>query len=384
MEVYFDNSATTQVFKSVNDRISYAMTECYGNPSSMHKLGFEAENLVKEAKHTLARLLKAEEKELYFTSGGTEANNLALIGTARANKRSGNHIITTKIEHPSVLNTVKYLEEEGFRVTFLDVDAEGRVSLEELEQAICEDTILVSVMFVNNEIGTIEPIEEISQCIKRKKPNVIFHVDGVQAFGKLKIFPKRMGIDLFTASGHKIHGPKGIGLLYCRSGIKIKPISYGGGQQDHLLSGTLNVPGIVGLAKAAEEVFQNLNQEYNRMYELKEYFTKKLLAIEGTRRNGPEGKAGAPHIVNVSFRGVRSEVFLHALEEKEIYVSSGSACSSHKQAESNVLRAIHVPKEYMDCAIRFSFSIFTTREEMDYCIKALQEQLSLLRKFSRY
>lgn len=383
MIVYLDNSATTKVLDSVKDIVVETMVSDYGNPSSMHKKGLDAENYVKDARTRLAKLIKVEEKEILFTSGGTESNNLALIGTAVANQRAGKHLITSCIEHPSVTNVMKYLEEEGFQVTYLPVDSNGLVDLEQLADAIREDTILISIMYVNNEIGTVEPIEEIAKVIKRKKPDVLFHVDAIQAFGKYRIYPKRIGIDLLSVSGHKIHGPKGSGFLYIRSGVKIRPILLGGGQQKGMRSGTENVPAIAGLGQAAEEVYQNLEQKVEKLYKLKACFIEGIERMDGVCVHGFSGYKGAPHIVSVGFSGVRSEVLLHALEERGIFVSAGSACSSNKATISATLKGIGVKKEYLDSTIRFSFSIFTTEEEIAYCLSILEEILVGLRRYAR-
>ena len=381
MEVYLDNSATTQVFDSVKDVVIKTMAEEYGNPSVMHRKGIIAERYIKEAKEVLAKSLKVESKEIFFTSGGTESNNMALIGAAMANRRSGSRIITTEIEHPSVKNTMKYLEEQGFELIILPVDKVGKVRLEVLEEVMTPDTILVSVMYVNNEIGSVQPIEEISSIIHTKNPKVAFHVDGVQAFGKYKIYPKRMGIDLFSASGHKIHAPKGVGFLYKNAAVKVKPVVFGGGQQDGMRSGTLNVPGIAGLACATAEVYSDFSQKQERLYQLKEKLVQGLGAIEGVRINGMTGREGAPHIVSAGFLGIRSEVLLHALEDKGIYVSAGSACSAHKASVSPTLKAIGVEKEYLGSVIRFSFSEFTTEKEIQYTLEVIRELLPMLGKY---
>lgn len=308
---------------------------------------------------------------------------MAIIGTVLANQREGNHIITSEIEHPSVLNAIKHLEERGFLVTYLPVDRDGRINPKDLEEAICEDTILVSIMYVNNEIGSMQKIEELTTIAKKKNPKVLFHVDGIQAFGKLKIYPKRLGIDLFSVSGHKFHGPKGIGFLYIDNKVKINPLIFGGDQQRGLRSGTENVPGIAGIGVAAREAYENLNEKTQRLYDLKINFAEAILKIEGTSINGIWEKESAPHILSVSFAGIKSEVLLHALEEKGIYVSSGSACSSNKSRVSSTLKGIGITKELLDSTLRFSFSYFTTKEELDYCIEVLEEILPRLRKYSK-
>ena len=383
MECYFDNSASTRVLDSVKDIVVKTMTEDYGNAAAKHRKGMEAERYIREARRIIAGTLKAAEKEILFTSGGSESNNMALIGTALANQRAGRHIISTAVEHPSVYNPLTYLEELGFEITFLPVDHNGHISLQQLEEAIRPDTILVSVMYVNNEVGAVEPIEEISRIIKAKNPSVMFHVDAIQAYGKYVIRPKKQGIDLLSVSGHKIHGPKGVGFLYIRSGVKIKPLIYGGGQQNNLRSGTENVPGAAGLGVAAKEMYTDHEEKIRRLTELKDYMTDRLGEIEGTLVNSKKGTESAPQIVSVSFEGVRSEVLLHALEDKEIYVSSGSACSSHHPGISGTLKGIGLAQKYLDATIRISFGIFNTKEEIDYCIDTLKELLPVLRRYQR-
>lgn len=383
MEAYLDNSATTPVSPGVAEIVLKTMTEDFGNPSSMHKKGVEAERYLRNAKEILAKILKVQEKELIFTSGGTESNNLALIGIANANRRAGMHIITSSVEHASVLNTMKYLEEQGFEVTYLPVDERGVVSLDALKQAMRKDTILVSVMYVNNEIGAVEPVEEISKIIKAVNPQVIFHVDAIQAFGKYQIRPKRQGIDALSVSGHKIHGPKGSGFLYVSEKVKIKPILFGGGQQKGMRSGTDNVPGIAGIAEAAKEAYTDFEEKTEKLYELKDYFIDKILGLDRVKVNSAKGKEGAPHIISVSFVGVRSEVMLHALEDKGIYVSAGSACSSNHPHISETLAGIHLSAEEIDSTVRFSMSDLTTKEELDYACETIAGMIELLRKFTR-
>lgn len=384
MEVYLDNSATTRCFEKVADLMMKIMCEDYGNPSSMHMKGVEAEQYIRYAKDIIARNLKVNEKEIYFTASGTEADNLALIGTAMANCRSGKHIITTMIEHPAVLQTTKYLEEQGFYITYLPVDENGLISIQDLQRAITNETILVSIMHTNNEIGSIQPIVEVGKLLDKMNPRIIFHVDAVQGFGKFRIFPKKIGIDMLTASGHKIHGPKGIGFLYVNEKVKIKPIIYGGGQQKGLRSGTENVPGAAGMAKAVEIVYENLEQDIGKLYQLKDYFIEGLSKIENIKINGLTGLDSAPHIVSVSIAGIRSEVMLHALEEKGIYVSAGSACAAKKPIPSNTLKAIGVRADLLDSTIRFSFSVFTTEAEVRYTLDAMNEIIPILRQYSRH
>lgn len=383
MEAYLDNSATTRCSKRAADKMMQMLRIDYGNPSAMHMKGVEAENYVKEAREKIAKTLKVTPKEIIFTSGGTESNNLAIIGTAMANKRSGMHIITTPMEHASVANPMKFLEEGGFQVTYLSVDSQGQISLQELQDAITEETILVSMMYVNNEVGAVLPIEAAGNCIKAKNPNTLFHVDAIQAYGKFMIAPKRCKIDLLSVSGHKIHGPKGTGFLYLKEKTKIKPIVFGGGQQDGLRSGTENVPGIAGLGEAAEESYENFQEKIAHLYELKDYLTDELLKLDGVQINGPRKEDGAPQIVNAAFEGVRSEVLLHSLEEKQVYVSAGSACSSNKPHVSATLQSIGVKTSLLDSSIRFSFSTETTKEEVAYAVSELAQILPILRKYTR-
>lgn len=415
MEAYLDNSATTKCLEEVVAVVEKTMREDYGNPSARHAKGMQAEHYLKQAREEIAKTLKTAESEIYFTSGGTEADNWALIGAALANRRAGNHLITTAVEHAAVLQPMAYLEELGFRVTYLPVDSQGCVSIEDLRDALDEETILVSMMYVNNEVGTAEPVEEASKLVKAYNPRILFHVDAIQAYGKYRIHPKRMGIDLLSVSGHKIHGPKGIGFLYAAAGVKIKPLILGGGQQKGMRSGTDNVPGAAGLGTAARLAYCDLEEKTARLWELKNRFLDGISGIEGAKVQGqsqnralcgakegpgeaaPGGDAGAeekgghalncgaPHIVSVSFPGVRSEVLLHALEERGVYVSAGSACSSNKkQPYSPVLKAMGLPKEFLESTLRFSFSSFTTIEEIDYCLAQLREILPMLRKYTRH
>lgn len=384
MEVYFDNAATTKIIPEVRQIMLETMDEEYGNPSSLHKKGVAAESYLRYGKEVISNQLKCEPKELIFTSGGTEANNLALQGIAEANQRSGNHIITTKIEHASVYNPILYLESKGYRITFLDVDEHGIVDLEQLQEALCEDTILVSVMAVNNEIGAIEPIEKIARIIKafnvENKKQVLFHVDAIQAFGKLILYPKRMGIDAMSISGHKIHGPKGSGVLFVRDKVKIKPILFGGGQEKGMRSGTENTTAIAGLGKATEVMYSRLEENQKKMKQVRDAFIEGVLQLEGVTSNSGD----APHIASISFYGVRSEVLLHALEEKGIYVSAGSACSSNHPAISGVLKAISLEESLLDSTLRFSFCEYNTLDEVEYTLSALKELLPQLRKFTRH
>ena len=383
-EVYLDNSATTMAYRSVGELVQKVMCEDYGNPSSMHNKGVEAEKYIKEAKETFARLWKVQEKEVYFTSGGTESDNMALIGAARANKRAGNHLITSSIEHPAIINTMRFLEEEeGFRVTYLPVDQYGRIRLDALKEALCEDTILVSIMYVNNEVGSVQPIQEAASIVKAYNKDILFHVDAVQGFGKYKIYPKKLKVDMCSISGHKIHGPKGVGALYIGENVKIRPIVYGGGQQHDMRSGTENVPGIAGLGVAAKMMYQNFDEKVEHLYQLKERMAEGLSKIDDVVINGMPVREGAPHILSVSFLGIRSEVLLHTLEDRNIYVSAGSACSSHKRKPSATLSAMGMSNAQIENTVRISFSEENTFEEVDYCLEVLNEVLPMLKRYAR-
>lgn len=388
MEVYLDNSATTRVFPEVAELMRKIMCEDYGNPSSLHRKGVKAEGYLRYAQETMARLLKVGEKEILFTSGGTESDNMALIGCARANNRRGRHIITTQVEHPAILQTCKYLESEGYRVTYLPVNAYGQISLEDLQRDMGPDTILVSIMHTNNEIGALQPIAEAGALLKRMNPYTLFHVDAVQGFGKARIYPRKLGIDLMSISGHKIHGPKGTGLLYVGDKVKIQPLFHGGGQQRNLRSGTDNVPGVAGMARAAELLYQHYEEDRERLYGCKKRFMDGVRKIEGTRINGllpgrMDGEGTAPHIVSVSVAGIRSEVMLHALEEEGIYVSAGSACAARKPQPSATLKAIGLENALLGSTIRFSFSVYTTIEEIDYTLRVMYDKIPILRKYTR-
>lgn len=383
MEAYLDNSATTKCSERAFALMQKVLLEDYGNPSSLHMKGVIAERYVKEAREKIAKTLKVNEKEILFTSGGTESNNLAIIGTALANKRAGKRIITTAIEHASVANPMKFLEEEGFEVIYLSVDQDGVLSLDELKENVNDETILVSLMQVNNEIGAIEPIEEAVQIVHTINPNTLIHIDAIQSYGKMKIYPKKLGIDLLSVSGHKIHGPKGSGFLYIKEKTKIKPLIYGGGQQGGMRSGTENVPGIAGLGEAAAEIYEDFSEKQEHLYSLKELFLTGISEIPGVSVNGKTGKDSAPHIVSVSVEGVRAEVLLHALEEKKIYVSSGSACSSNKPAVSRTLKSIGLKQNLLDSTVRFSFSVHTTKKEIIYAVSELKTLIPTLQRYTR-
>jgi cysteine desulfurase len=381
MEVYLDNGATTKPREEVIDIMIKSMEEYYGNPSSLHSKGVEIERLVKKARRQVAKALGANEGEIYFTSGGTESNNLAILGALEGNKRKGKHIITTRIEHPSVLHVFKELEEQGYDVSYLRVDGNGLIDIDEFQKVLRDDTVLISIMYVNNEVGTIEPISEICNIIKNRKNRPLLHVDAIQAFGKVSFNLKRLKVDIMSISGHKIHGPKGIGALFVRKGTKIKSIIFGGNQELGLRSGTENVPGILGLGVAAELVKNELDLNINSMKNLK----AKLLQgvknnLEDIKLNGAIGEGSAPHILNISFKGIRGEVLLHTLEQEGIYVSTGSACSSKKKSFSHVLKEMKLTNEEVEGAIRLSFSPQNTVEEIEYTIDKLCSTVKDLRK----
>lgn len=373
-EVYLDNNATTPVAPEVLEAMAPYWRERFGNPSSAHRKGVEAERAVRASRATIARLLGVKESEVIFTSGGTEGDNLAIKGVARALHRRGNHIVTTKIEHPAVLESCRDLEAEGFRVTYLDVDAGGLLTPEAVEAALTPETILVSIMHVNNELGTILPISEIAERVKRRHPQIVFHSDGVQAVGKTWVDLR--GIDLYTISGHKIHAPKGIGALIAREGVKMKPLLSGGGQERGWRSGTENVAGIVGLARALELMYEDLEGKLAYFRTLREHFLDGVRRIPGARINSPE--QSVPTTVNVSFPGVPAEVLLHALEEEGVFASTGAACASRKRKRSHVLEAVGLPPEVSDSSLRFSFSRYTTREDIERALAALNRALERL------
>lgn len=384
MEAYLDNAATTRVFPEVRDIMLQVMEKDFGNPSSRHTKGIEAEGYVTKAVQQIAGTLKCQPKEIILTSGGTESNNMALIGTALANQRAGKHVITTRIEHASIHEPFGRLEQMGYEAQYLPVDHNGHLQPEVLEEAVREDTLLVSVMMVNNEMGAVEDIKKLVTVAKQKNPNVIFHVDAIQAYGKYKIVPKRLGIDLMSVSGHKIHGPKGSGFLYVRDGVKISPIILGGGQQRGMRSGTENVPAIAGLGEAVRLIYQQHSEKVERLYALKQRLIDGLIAMEGVSINGINGLSlteTAPHIVSASFDGIKSEVMLHALAQEGVYVSSGSACSSNHPDLSGTLKAIGVEDRLLDSTLRFSFSVLSTEEEVDHALEAVAKVLPQLRRF---
>lgn len=381
-EIYLDNAATTKPLEEVVKAVSETMLKTYGNPSSLHKKGIEAETIIKTASQFFASKIGCLPEEIIYTSGGTESNSTAIIGTAMAYKRRGQKIITSAIEHPSVTEVFKYLETQGFKICTLEVDHEGYVNLEDLEAAIDDETILVSIMHVNNEIGTIQPLEKIGTLIKRKNKETLFHVDAVQSFGKLPIQVKRMQIDLLSISAHKFYGPRGVGLLYKNKQVRLQNLLHGGGQQKNLRSGTENVPGIAGALEACRYMYAKQESLLEHMRVCKKALVDGILQeIPDTWVNGPSLEEGMPYIANIGFKDIRAEVLLHALEDSGIYVSSGSACATHKKVKGGVLTAIGCERHNLDNAIRFSFSHDTTLEDLSMVIEVLKTQVTLLRKY---
>ena len=382
MEVYFDNSATTRAYDEVIDIVIRAMREDYGNPSSLHLKGLDAEHLINNAAAIISKRLKCLPEEIVFTSGGTESNNMAIIGTALAKRRSGKHIVVSAVEHASVSAVMQFLIREGYEVTYIPSDDRGIVRPESFAEAVRDDTILVSCMHINNEIGSVMPVQEITRVVKAQNPDTYVHIDAIQSFGKIDVIPKNIGCDLLSVSGHKIHGPKGSGFLYIKKGTLIRPIIYGGGQQKNMRSGTENVPAIAGLSVAVEKTFENIDNKIDRIKALKARLINGLTAIPEVYTNSSL-EDGAPHIASISFVGVRAEVMLHALEDKGIYVSSGSACSSNKSKESAVLSAIGLDKSRLESTLRFSLGEDNTEEEIDYAIGVIGELLPILRHYVR-
>lgn len=381
MEIYLDNSATTMAYPECGELVMSVMTKEYGNPSSLHRKGIEAEKIVKNAARQIADTIKVSEKEIYFLSGGTEGDNLAILGTAAAKR--GKHIISSSVEHPAVLQTLECLEKNNYAVSYIPVDSNGKIQLNQFERMIKSDTILVTCMLVNNEIGTIQPIKEMSDILKRKCPQALLHVDAVQGYGKLPFTASSLGADMITLSSHKIHGPKGMGAIYIKAGTNIKPILYGGGQQGNIRPGTENVPGIAGFGLAAEISHRNITEKSEKMRTLRNRLKQGILnSLDDVKINTPE-EGAAPHILNVSFKGAKSEVILHTLESYGIYVSSGSACSSHKKAPSYVLTAIGLDRDWIDGSIRFSLSEFTTEAEIDYAIEKTADAVKSIRRIMK-
>ncbi|MDO9535989.1 MAG: cysteine desulfurase family protein [Bacillota bacterium] len=383
-EVYIDNSATTRPYPEVISEMSRVMDEEYGNPSSLHRRGSEGERILNTSRQVLADILGVKNNEVIFTSGGTESNNLAILGIARRNRRRGNHLVTTAIEHSSVLQAFNQLEKEGFEVTYLVPEKNGVIDPQKAVEALTSRTILVSIMHVNNEIGSIQPISRISKMLKAKNPAVIFHVDAVQSFTKFSLSPQQQGIDLLSMSAHKFHGPKGVGTLYIKDGIHLEPLNWGGGHEKGLRPGTENTPGIAGMALAAKISTADRRENMEKMNSLKEKLISSILTEHPwAQLNGPLEEEGAPHIFNISFPGLKGEIILHALEEYFIYVSTGSSCHSSAKEPSHVLRALGLNEEATEGAIRFSLSHLNTEEEMDYAASKINSVIAELANFHK-
>ncbi|MSU03087.1 cysteine desulfurase family protein [Tissierella pigra] len=381
--IYLDNCATTRLRKEVVEIMQRSMIEDFGNPSSLHRLGMKSEQKIKSAREHIANFLNVDKNEIYFTSGGTESNNISIQSITNKLKKRGNHIITTKIEHPSVLNIMKNYEQQDFNVTYLSVDTQGYISLEELKDNIRNDTILVSIMHVNNEIGSVQPVSKIKDIIKKINPNTLFHVDGIQGFGKVELDLKKWEIDCYSFSGHKIHGPKGIGGLFIDKKHSLLPLVFGGNQERGLRSGTENLTGIIGFGEAVRVMNESHKIESNYVIELKEYFARKIeTEIPYIKFNTSLDKNSSPYIINISFKHVRGEILLHYLENKEIYVSTTSACSSKGTEKSHVLKSIGLGNEEIEGSIRFCFSYENTIEDLDYTVKVLKESVEDIRQIT--
>lgn len=374
MEAYLDNSATTPLCKTAKEKMVDSIENIWGNPSSLHEKGIEADLLLKQARMCLAQNLSCNEKEVFFTSGGTEGNNLAVFGASHANKRKGNRVITSAVEHPSVQKAFDRLEAEGFEVIRITTDKKGFIDLSELESAVNDKTILISIMAVNNEVGTIQPIEELSKIVKRKSSPALIHVDAVQAFGKIPLTPKKWGIDLMTVSSHKIHGPKGTGALFVKEGTKLSPVAAGGGQEKDIRPGTEPMPAIAGFYGAMQEL--RIKESLTKVTELRDYLVGELDKRDFVTINSPEN--ALPYIVNLSLKGLRSETVLNLLSDMEIYVSSGSACS--KGHKSPVLTAMGLEDALIDSSLRVSLSRFTNKEQLDYFLKGIDTAVKVIRK----
>lgn len=383
MQVYLDNAASTRVSKPVIELMNKAMDEDYANPSAKHLKGMEAEKYLKEAAAKIAKTMKVSEKEIVFTSGGTESNNMALIGAAMARQRYGKHIISTAIEHSAVHQVLVHLADLGFEYSILKVDEKGQISLEELKSLLRADTILVSVMYVNNEIGAVQDIKAIADIVHGYNKDIYMHTDAIQAYGKFKIFPKKEGIDLLSVSAHKLHGPKGSGFLYIDERVNIKPIIYGGGQQRGFRSGTLNIPGIAGLGEAAKEAYEDFDKEVEYIYGLRDYLIDEITKLndEGIKLNSEKGVKFAPHVLSISISGVRAEVLLHSMEERGIYIASGSACSSNHPGLSGTLKGIGLKEEFLSSTVRVSFSKYNNKKELDFFLANLKELIPQLRRY---
>ena len=383
-QIYLDNAATTPVLPEVVDEVVRCLTKDFGNPSSLHRLGLQSERQMKQARSMVAELIQVPSEDIIFTSGGTESNNLAILGTTRARKRYGCHCITTQIEHPSVLNTFDYLEQEGWDITYLPVDSHGVINLEDLKNALREDTVLVSIAHVNSEIGSVQPIREIGLFLKGNYPDIVFHTDAVQSFGRLHIRPVEWGIDLLSISGHKIHAPKGIGALYIKKGTPLTTLQWGGGQELGIRSGTENLPGIVGFGQAVQWIQQRISEDKTFISGLKMKLVNEIVKVlPEVVFNGPKPFEGAPHILNLSVSGIRGETLLHVLESHGVYVSTGSACSSRKARTSHVLRSIGASDQVAEGSIRISLSYLNSWDELSEVPHILKKSVDQVKRFTR-
>lgn len=384
--LYLDHCATTPPHEEVVAAISDIMSRHYGNPSSIHRLGVDAEQLLRKAREVIAGALTCKADEIVFTSGGTESNNLAIKGAVRSYRNRGNHIVTSAVEHASVYECCKQLEEEGFRVTYLPVDKTGAVSVEDVRNALCDETILVSIMHVNNEVGRIQPVKQIGDMLK-SFPGILFHVDAIQSIGKLNVAPKELGADLLSVSAHKVHGPKGAGILYVRKGVNLTPLLVGGGQEGGIRAGTENVPLIVGMAKAVRLAVQKQSENAEKLYRLRKRLTDALMEMPELIANGSSDPNDmAPQLVHFSFPGMKSEVVVHALEQHGIWISTRSACASGEEKPSRVLLAMGCGKERAASGLRVSYSAAQTEENISYftdCLKQVVEELRGLRKTTK-
>ncbi len=386
MEIYLDNSATTKVRKEVLDEIIETYENNYGNPSSLHRKGLQIEKKIDEARKFSAKIINAKQDEIYFTSGGTESNNVAIFGHLfnSSNSEVKKNIITTRIEHPSVYNVYRHFE-GNFEVRYLETDDKGYISLQELENYVDENTLLVSVILVNNELGTVQNVDRIINIIKKKNKKTKIHLDAIQAYGKIRIDTNKILADTISFSSHKIHGPKGVGGLYIRSGCKLNSMIFGGNQERGLRPGTENTPGIVGFGKACELLYNNFEEETEKLYRLKNiYGTRLMQEIEDVKINSDLGKDSAPHILNVSFKNVRGEVLVHYLEDRGIYVSTGSACSSKAKMDNRILKSIKLDRDYVDGTIRISFGYFNNYDEIDYVIDNIKKSVNDIRSIMKF
>lgn len=379
--IYLDNCATTKIREEVLEKMYESLKHDFANPSSLHDLGINSEKKIKEAREIISKFMDVRPSELYFTSGGTESNNIAIQSVVNKYSNRGKHLITTEIEHPSVLNVMKYLETKGYSVTYLKVDGNGLIDLSQLEDSITDETILISIIHVNNEIGSIQDIKKIRQIIDNKNKHTILHLDGIQSFGKIYFNLNDLGVDLFSFSGHKIYGPKGIGGLFIKDSLNLDPITFGGGQESGMRSGTENLTGIIGIGEAIRLIDKNQKADIEYVSSLKKHMVEKIKEnIEDIKINSPLDETGSPYILNVSFKNTRGEVLLHYLEDKKIYISTTSACSSKGTEKSHVLKAIDLEDEYIEGAIRMCFSYDIGREDLDYVVEVLKSSVEEIRK----